>query len=748
MKKVIATITLYCLMAMIGIPVCLAASVLPTLPQNQNINPSILTNIILAPSQLTAVADETSVTLTWTDNSTNETVFDIERKDNGGSFNPIATVRPGTTSYVDSSLNSNTQYTYRVRAMTSTASSNYSNEAAVTTGSATVVNPNITIKPDAKLPMDSLIYSYKIMGDNAIITKYKGPGGDVIIPSTLGGAKVTLIDTLAFEKCSEVTSIVVPDTVTSIGMDTFRGCSKLKKVTLPNTITSIGLDAFAECSSLNYINIPTSLTKIELGTFNGCSSLTDIVIPSSVTTIETDAFFGCTGLTTVNLSLSLVKITPSAFAGCSKLTSLSIASGNTAFTSVDGILYSKDKSTLVIYPWGKVTSSVTIADHVKTIGPWVFAGISNLKSIVFPSGLTSIGNNAFRETGLTNVTIPGTVKSIDYNVFEKCSSLTSLILSEGVQEVDTFAFSQCNSLQSVRIPGTMTRVESSTFQNCGSLTTISMVNGVQTIGRDAFNGCSSLKEIYMPSTIKTIEKGAFQKCPALKSMWFYGYPPNIDWNAVDYQKDVKDDVTHHFSQVTLYYPRALEDSWVNEWDYWGWDIEPFDPIQTNMQQFAPGISLKDIALPGQQTSSGKATSGIYPGPLPDGSTAIQLSLGKTDFGVNGQSFKMEVSPIILESRLLLPVKYVAEPLGATAAWNQEEQKVTVTLNNTVIELWIGKNKARVNGKETMIDPANANVKPVVVPPGRTMLPLRFLGEALGCEVKWDQNLQQATLTRK
>lgn len=746
MKKVIASITLCCLMAIIEIPVGSAASVRPILPQVQNINTPVLTNIILAPSQLTAVADGTSVTLTWTDNSTNESVFDIERKDNGGNFNPITTVRAETTSYVDSGLNANTQYTYRVRAMTSTASSAYSNEAAVTAGSAALINPNIMIKTDVKPPVDNLMYNYNIMEGNAVITKYKGPGGEVIVPSTLGGAKVTRIDTLAFEKCSGVTNIVVPDTVTSIGADTFRGCSKLEKIILPNTITSIGLDCFAECHALSSINLPTGLSKIELGTFNGCSSLDEIVIPSSVTTIEMDAFYKCTGLTQVTIPEKLVNLSPTAFAGCSKLTAFTVVEGNPVYTSSDGILYSKDKSTLIAYPNGKIASSVTIADHVKSIGPEVFVGVSNLKSVVFPGGLTSIGNNAFRGAGLTSLTIPATVKSIDYSAFEKCTSL-----------------------KSVSLPGTLSNAASKIFQDCTSLTSVSMVNGVQTIGIDAFNGCSSLKEIYMPSTIKTIAKGAFQKCPAFRSIWFYGYPPNIDWDAVDYRADTPGDVTHHDTEVTLYYPRTLEDSWLNDFNYWGWDVAPFDPIQTDLQKLAPGIPLKDIALPGQQTSggkaaanpntsqrnlpgqqtpSGKAAADIYPGPLPDGSTAIQLCPGKSDFGVNGKSFAMDASPIRLENRLLLPVKYVAEPLGAATAWKQEEQKVTVTLNKTIIELWIGRNKARINGVETMIDPNNPNVKPVIVPPGRTMLPLRFLGEALGCEVKWDQTLQQATLIKR
>jgi hypothetical protein len=90
---------------------------------------------------------------------------------------------------------------------------------------------------------------YDIEAGKAIITKYKGTGGDVTVPSTLGEAQVTRIDTLAFNGCTGLTSIFVPDSVTSIGMDTFRGCTKLKKVKLPDTITSIGLDCFAECST-------------------------------------------------------------------------------------------------------------------------------------------------------------------------------------------------------------------------------------------------------------------------------------------------------------------------------------------------------------------------------------------------------------------------------------------------------------------------------------------------------------------
>lgn len=107
---------------------------------------------------------------------------------------------------------------------------------------------------------------------------------------------------------------------------------------------------------------------------------------------------------------------------------------------------------------------------------------------------------------------------------------------------------------------------------------------------------------------------------------------------------------------------------------------------------------------------------------------------------------MDVAPIILEGRTLLPIRYVAEALGANVEWEAKEQKVTINFKGIVIELWIGKNLATVNGEWKLIDPSNPNVKPITIPPGRTMLPIRFIAENLGCKVDWDPNLKEVKIT--
>lgn len=129
-----------------------------------------------------------------------------------------------------------------------------------------------------------------------------------------------------------------------------------------------------------------------------------------------------------------------------------------------------------------------------------------------------------------------------------------------------------------------------------------------------------------------------------------------------------------------------------------------------------------------------------------GQMVLRYYLGKYEYFVNGNTQSMDTAPIIIEGRTMLPVTYVAPALGAKIYWNQTEQKVTITHNSTTIEMWINLNIARVNGSAVMIDPSNSDVVPAVVPPGRTMLPLRFIAEQLNCQVDWDASQQMVTVT--
>jgi hypothetical protein len=126
-------------------------------------------------------------------------------------------------------------------------------------------------------------------------------------------------------------------------------------------------------------------------------------------------------------------------------------------------------------------------------------------------------------------------------------------------------------------------------------------------------------------------------------------------------------------------------------------------------------------------------------------TTVILTIRKTTFTVNGFSNTLDSPPVIKNSRTLLPIRAVIEALGGTVGWDATEKKVTVTLGSTTIELWIGKNTARVNGMNKPIDSSNPKVVPEIIN-GMTMLPLRFVTENLGCQLQWDPNTQTITIT--
>ena len=263
----------------------------------------------------------------------------------------------------------------------------------------------------------------------------------------------------------DVTSYIIPEGVTSIGIQAFYGCSKLTSIDLPNTLTSIGTSAFYNCSSLTSIEIPEGVTSIGQLAFDNCSSLTSIEIPEGVTSIGSYAFDGCSSLTSVELSDTLTSIENYAFRGCSSLT------------------------------------SIDLPDTLTSIGSNAFYNCSSLTSIEIPEGVTSIGYRTFYNCrSLTSIELPDTVTSIGDQAFYNCSSLTSIEIPEGVTSIGSNAFYNCRSLTSIEIPEGVTSIGQQAFQYCSSLTSIELPDTVTSIGVMAFSGCSRLTTVYYRGT--------------------------------------------------------------------------------------------------------------------------------------------------------------------------------------------------------------------------------------------------------
>jgi hypothetical protein len=274
-----------------------------------------------------------------------------------------------------------------------------------------------------------------------------GKSGAYLIPSS-----VTSIGNYAFYECSSLVSVTIPSSVTSIGNSTFSGCSSLASVIIPSSVMSIGYRAFYECSSLASVIIPSSVTSIGDSTFSGCSSLASVSIPSSITSIGYRAFYGCSGLASVIIpssvttigyyafyecsSLASVTIPSSvttigydAFSICSSLTEINVDGRNESYLSADGVLFDKNKRTLIQYPAGK-SGAYSIPSSVTSIGHGAFPGCTSLASVTIPSSVTTIRYGAFSGcTSLASVSIPSSVTSIGNSAFYGCSGLASVTLS-------------------------------------------------------------------------------------------------------------------------------------------------------------------------------------------------------------------------------------------------------------------------------------------------------------------------------
>ena len=343
----------------------------------------------------------------------------------------------------------------------------------------------------------------------------------------------------------------------SIGDEAFHYCGNLTNITLPDSVTYIGKEAFAHCR-LTSINLPNSVTTIGESAFEYGGTFTDITIPESVTSIGRSAFNGC----------NFTSLTWNA-KNCS-------SNGNMQSRNIERVTIGDEVVVLPDYfvNSSKITT-VNIPQSVTTIGGWAFYGCSGLSSITIPESVTRIGGNAFAGcVNLTDIDIPDAVSYIGEQAFANDINLGSVTIGKFLTEIRYRVFEGCNitnltwnarncssngdmptaniervtigdevvvlpdyfvkgsKITTVNIPQSVTTIGSQTFRDCSGLTSVNIPNSVTTIGGSAFFGCSGLTSITIPNSVTEIVGQAFYDCDGLDTVTCLALcPPVIEWSA-------------------------------------------------------------------------------------------------------------------------------------------------------------------------------------------------------------------------
>lgn len=395
---------------------------------------------------------------------------------------------------------------------------------------------------------------YNIVSGNAELVRPGGGStynnyvtGNVVIPSSVtfnsNTYYVTSLANGAFSGCTNLASVTIPASVTSIGSTVFMSCSGLTTVNFNATnCTSMGSSSspvFFSCTNFSTLNIGSNVTTIPSYAFYGCRGLTSVTIPDSVTSIGTCAFYNCIGLTSVTFGNSLTSIANGAFSNCSSLTSVTIPAsvtniGGPAFygcSSLTTVNFNATNCTTMgtgdfpVFNNCENIATLNIGANVTRIPAYAFKNCSGLTAVTIPDSVTNIGDQAFANcSGLTSVTFNATnctsMGSYSNPVFSGCSNFATLTIGANVTTIPSYAFNGCSGLTSFVIPDSVTSIGNYAFRGCSSLTSVTVPVGVTTIGGNAFYNCSGLTSVTFNATNCTAvgTTSAFSFCTNIQTL--------------------------------------------------------------------------------------------------------------------------------------------------------------------------------------------------------------------------------------
>lgn len=408
-------------------------------------------------------------------------------------------------------------------------------------------------------------------------------GCDKLTKITMG-KNVQSIGYAAFYECKNLEFIEIPSSVKHIGNSAFQSCESLKKVTIPDGIEKLELQTFYNCHALTEIIIPDSITHIDDCTFMNCSSLSKIYLGKNLTYVGSNAFFNCSKLEEVyidslnawmrikfnspystpmcyakNIYINDNIITDvqipdgifniydyafynwktieaviigkdveiigdSVFSFCESLNNIEVAENNIRYFVVDGVLFDKNKSTLIKLPQKDTRINYTIP-NITNIAAGAFHGCTNVQHILIPESVKKIGEFAF--DGCDNliynhtdgIDYLGNTQNPYYVAVKGNEFIVNVELQPSTHIICDRAFLNCQKLISIKMPSNITEISAATFSGCISLSEITIPDKVTNIGQAAFAACSSLKEISIPYSVQTINDTAFAECTALENVY-------------------------------------------------------------------------------------------------------------------------------------------------------------------------------------------------------------------------------------